>query len=60
MKQFIEVTCTVDGKNLVNINHIIGIGIDDGKTYINLIDYKRPILISETYEEIKNLISLAL
>jgi len=56
MKQFIEVT-SLDGKSLVNVNHIIAVAVIENETYLYLRERKEPIKLTESYEDVKSLMA---
>jgi hypothetical protein len=61
MKQFIEVSTRRDGNVLININNIVLIIPEENGSAIFLVDCQIKVYdVTNTYEEIKNLICQAL
>jgi len=59
MKQFIEVTNKFEGKTFINVNHIIVVMMRENETLLYVTELN-PIVVLESYETVKNLISQAL
>lgn len=64
LKGFIEVTEIMNsgerGAILINISHIIDVYPDSGNTKIWLTEYDEAFTVSESYEEVKELIRRAI